>query len=425
MLDIKFIRENTKLLKQACINKNIDCNIDRLLELDQERKIDLKDWESFRSEQKKANQTIARANFQDKAKAISSMQSIAKKVKELDSKIKSSDLEYNDLLLSVPQPALEEVPIGKDDSFNIEIKKHGEIPKFDFEIKDHLSLGEKLDMIDRKRAVKVSGARSYILKNKGILLMEALMSLARDILIEDGFSYLHVPHLVNKEAMIGTGYFPFGKEDSYELDNGKKFLIGTAEVVLTAYHSNEILSEKELPIKLCGKSECYRKEAGTYGKDTAGLYRVHQFTKLEQVILCKNDPKESAKWHQYLVSNAEKLMQALKLPYRIVKNCTGDIGAGQVKKHDIEAWMPSRNKYGETHSCSTFYEFQSRRLNMKYKDENGENHFVHTLNNTMIASPRILIPIMELYQKEDGSIEVPEVLRPYLNGLKTIEQPKS
>jgi len=420
MLDIKFIRENKELVKQGCIDKNMLCDIDRLLEINGERLETLQKIEKFRAEQNQANQKIARSNFNEKAIAIAEMKKVANALKENEAIYKALDVEYKKIMLSIPQPALKGVPIGKDESSNVEIRKVGDVPKFDFELKDHATLGKELGILDIERAVKISGARNYILKNDGVLLMEAVMKFATDTLRKKGYNYLAIPHLVKEPAMIGTGYFPFGEEDSYALGNDDSYLIGTAEVVLTAYHGGETFDEKDLPVKLFGKSECYRREAGTYGKDTAGVYRVHQFTKVEQVILCKNDPEESAKMHKELLGNAEKLMQSLKLPYRVLELCTGDMGAGQIKKHDIETWMPSRNSYGETHSCSTFHEFQSRRLNIKYKDENGKKKFVHTLNNTMVASPRILIAIIENYQKEDGSIEIPEVLRPYMGGQKII-----
>jgi len=421
MLDIKFIRENIDLVKKACLDKNMPCNVDRLLEIDKERRTIIQDLEECRAKQNNANQMIAKADFQKKADAIAKMKVISTRVKDLEVGLKNIEEEYNDILFHIPQPALPDVPVGKDEKSNVEIRKVGDLPNFGFEAKDHATLGENLNIIDIKRAVKLSGARNYILKNDGVLLMEAVMCLARDMLMEKGFEYMTVPHLVREPAMFGTGYFPFGVEDSYALEKDKVFLIGTAEVVLTSYHSEEILEEEKLPIKVCGKSECFRREAGTYGKDTAGLYRVHQFTKIEQVIVCKNDPEESAKYHKELLQNAENLVQALKLPYRVIELCTGDMGAGQIKKHDIETWMPSRNAYGETHSCSTFHEFQARRLNIKYKDKEGKKHFVHTLNNTMVASPRILIAIIENYQKADGTIEIPEVLRKYMNNRKLIK----
>jgi seryl-tRNA synthetase len=252
-----------------------------------------------------------------------------------------------------------------------------------------------------------------------------VLRFAQDMMIQKGFIPMQVPVLVREPAMRGTGYFPLGREQSYAITNEDPaiYLVGTSEVSLTAYHMGETLEEKNLPRLYVGMSPCFRREAGTYGKDTAGLYRIHQFDKVEQVVICKNDVEESKRWHESILGNAEALLQALELPYRVVHVCTGDLGQGQAAKYDIETWMPSRNSYGETHSASRFYDFQARRLNLRYRDGQGKVHFCHTLNNTVIASPRVLIPIMELYQNADGSITVPKALRPYMNGMEVIRKP--
>jgi seryl-tRNA synthetase len=242
-----------------------------------------------------------------------------------------------------------------------------------------------------------------------------------DRMVAKGFTPMVVPVLVNEAPMVGTGYFPTGRDQAYHVEKDEAFLVGTAEVSLTSYHCDEVLAQADLPKKVVGLSPCFRREAGTYGKDTRGLYRIHQFDKVEQVVLCANDEAESRRWHDAILGNAEEVVQALGVPYRVVAVCTGDLGIGQVRKHDIESWMPSRNAYGETHSCSTFHEFQSRRLNARYRDAEGRLRFVHTLNNTVIASPRILIPILENHQQADGSVVVPEVLRPYMGGRERIE----
>ena len=283
--------------------------------------------------------------------------------------------------------------------------------------------GQQLGIIDVERGVKLAGSRSYFLLGDGALLHQAVLRLAQDMMIERGFVPMAVPVLVREEAMRGTGYFPLGREQSYAMSNEAppKFLVGTAEVSLTAYHMGETLELKHLPKKTVAMSPCFRREAGTYGKDTAGLYRIHQFDKVEQVIVCRNDVEESKRFHQEILKNAEDVLQKLKLPYRVVYVCTGDLGQGQAAKYDIETWMPSRNGYGETHSASRFYDFQARRLNLRYRDEDGKVKIAHTLNNTVIASPRILIPILELYQNADGSVTIPNVLRPYMNGRERIE----
>ncbi|HEX2971777.1 MAG TPA: serine--tRNA ligase, partial [Tepidisphaeraceae bacterium] len=328
------------------------------------------------------------------------------------------------ILLRVPQPADADVPVGKDDTENVEIRKWGTVRQFDFQPKDHVTLGTELGMIDTDRGVKLAGTRSWFLTGAGTLMHLAVLRLAFDLMLERGFTPMSVPVLVRENAMRGTGYFPLGREQAYAMSDEEPpvFLVGTAEVSLTAYHMDEILEGKTLPRKYFAMSPCFRREAGTYGKDTAGLYRIHQFDKVEQVVLCRNDVEESKRWHEQITANAEAVLQKLNLPYRVVQVCTGDLGQGQAAKYDIETWMPSRNGYGETHSSSRFYEFQARRSNIRYRDEDGKVRYCHTLNNTVIASPRALIPIMELYQNADGSITVPEALRPYMGGMERIEK---
>jgi len=328
-------------------------------------------------------------------------------------------------------PASPETPEGKDDSENKELYTWGKLPKFDFEPLDHMSIAEKCDLIDMPRGAKIAGSRSYFLKNEGMRLEMAIMMYALDKLTKKGFTPFIVPTLVNYEAMMGTSYFPGGEEQAYTvgvqkekggaIESDNKYLTGTAEVALTSYHYDEILEEDTLPKLYCGFSTCYRREAGTYRKDTQGVYRIHQFQKIEQVIICKNDAEESKKMHELILKNSEEVLQDLNLPYRVVAVCTGDMGRGQYYKNDIETWMPSRKSYGETHSCSTFHDFQSRRLNLRYRNSEGKINFCHTLNNTCVASPRILIPILEIYQQKDGSVKIPKVLIPYMNGQKTID----
>jgi len=420
MLDINFIRENPDIIKKAANSKKIEVDIDKLLKLDDQRRDLLQKVENFRAEKNAANQNIAKLKGKEKEEAIKEMKSVSDDEKRLNEELKNITEKFEYEMLFVPQPASKETPEGKDDTENKELYTWGDIPKFDFDIKDHVELGEKLDILDIPRGVKLAGTRSYFLKGDGALLEMATLKYTLDKLVSKGFTPFLVPHLVTDFAMTGTSYFPGGEEQAYRVEKDNVNLIGTSEVSVTAYHSGEILKEEELPKKYTGYSPCYRREAGTYGKDTHGLYRIHQFQKVEQVILCKNDPEESKKMHEMLLKNAEEVLQDLKLPYRVVAVCTGDMGQGQYYKNDIETWMPSRDSYGETHSCSTFHEFQSRRLNMRYKDKDGKIHFCHTLNNTCIASPRILIPILEIYQQKDGTVKIPEVLRPYMGGKTVI-----
>ena len=358
-------------------------------------------------------------------------------------------------------------PLSEDDTQNVEIKKVGQVRKFDFEPKDHVQLGLGLDIMDIERGVRLAGARNYFLKGDGALLHWAVLRFAIDFMTAKGYVPMSVPLLMKDEAMQGTGYFPGSEEQTYRTEGDqeviikdeaktaqtnyidppvqmtesstgpekqtyrpetyrteKKLLInlaGTAEVPVTAYYMGEILNADELPKKFVALSTCFRREAGAAGKDTYGLYRIHQFDKVEQVIVCENSIQESNKFHDEILANSEGIMQALELPYRVVVVCTGDLGRGQAKKYDIEAWMPSRKNYCETHSASKFYDFQARRLNLRYKDpKTKKNQFCHTLNNTVIASPRVLIPLMELYQNSDGSITIPKVLRPYMGGRERI-----
>ena len=433
MIDVRQIRENLEHYKKGAKNKGFKVElVDQLLQMDEELRGLKQAVEQKRSEQNAAAKKISALKGEEKEKAIAEMQGTKDDLKAEEERLRVLEEAYQNLLLLMPAPALDRVPVGKDDTENVEIRSWGEIPKFDFETKDHVQLGEELDILDIPRGVKISGSRFYFLKNEGVLLEMAVLKYTLDKLIKKGFSPLIPPVLVKYEAMMGTSYFPGGEESAFAVGVKKEkggaieddglYLVGTSEVSVTSYHQGEMLEEAELPKLYAGISNCFRREAGTYGKDTHGIYRIHQFQKVEQVVICKNDPEESAKMHQMILGNAEEVLQDLKLPYRVVDVCTGDMGQGQIYKNDIETWMPSRGKYGETHSCSTFHDFQARRLNLKYKDKDGNKHFVHTLNNTCIASPRVLIPILEIYQQADGSVAIPEVLQPYMLGMKKIEK---
>lgn len=436
MIDIKDLRDNPDRYRTAAKLKRIDVDIDRLLELDaKHRAIELQ-RQQLTAEKNQIGKQIGQLAGKLKKAPPAEQAALQEEMKRLQARptelkqqeqtleAQASDLaaQIEEILLRVPQPADPDVPVGKDDTENVEVKRWGTIRQFDFQPKDHVTLGTELGMIDTDRGVKLAGTRSYFLTGYGALLHQAVLRLAYDLMIQRGFLPMSVPVLVREQAMKGTGYFPLGREQAYAMTNEEPpvFLVGTAEVSLTAYHMDEILDGKSLPRKYVAMSPCFRREAGTYGKDTAGLYRIHQFDKVEQVIICRNDVEESKRWHQQILQNAEDVLQALNLPYRVVFVCTGDLGQGQIAKYDIETWMPSRNAYGETHSASRFYDFQARRLNLRYRDDDGKVRFCHTLNNTVIASPRVLIPIIELYQNADGSLTVPEPLRPYMNNLERI-----
>ena len=422
MLDIKFIRENKDTIKETIKNKNINLDLDRLLELDERRRELIQESEEIRNKQKK----IGRENIDE-----------AKKLKEEYQKMKEAlekvEKEFNQLMLLVPNTYSPETPVGADESFNQEIYRWGEPKKFNFPIKNHLELGQELDLIDTEKGVKVSGFRGYYLKNEAVLLQMALIWHILLKLQSKGFQLVIPPTLVREFVLIGSGHFPEGKEDIYQvanpgkLESGEKisepmFLAGTSEPSLLAYFAHQTLEEKNLPIKLAGFSQCYRSEVGSYGKDTKGLYRLHEFMKVEQVIFCQADLEIAHQLFEELRQNAQEILEELELPYRVLKICTGDMGAGKYEMYDLETWMPSRDKYGETHSDSNLTDWQARRLKIKYKTSTGEKKYVYTLNNTGIASPRILIAILENYQQPDGSILIPKILQKYI-GKEKIEKP--
>ncbi len=426
MLDIAFIRSNPEIVKEGIRKKRMNMDIDELLSADEEVRKVRGDVEAFRVDRNRISKEIPKLKGDEKDQAVAQVKSAKDGLSRLEPELKKLEEGFEKLMLLVPNPPLPIVPEGESDDDNVEVRHFGEPTKFDFQPKDHLELAESLDIVDMPRAVKFAGARMYCLKNEGALLEFALFKFALELLVSRGFQPMIVPQLVRREAMIGTGFFPLGEEDTFFIEKDDLYLIGTSEVALVSYHMDEILNEKDLPKHYCGYSSCFRREAGSYGRDTRGFYRLHQFNKVEQVTICVNDPEVSMVEHNRLLSNSEALMQALGLPHRVALACGAEIGQGQVLKHEIETWMPSRNRYSETHSCSSLHEFQSRRLRIRWRGKNGKVQHCHTLNNTAVASPRILIPILENYQNEDGSVTIPEVLRPYMSGMERIEpKPRS
>lgn len=425
MLDIKYIRENADVVKKAAKDKLFDVDIDRLLEVDNQLKVLNQKLDEIKKERNELSSLIPSLSADEKQEKIKYVKDLKEAISKMESEIAPLKEEFDNIMLTVPNPTLEEVPIGKDENDNVELRKWGEIRKFDFTPRDHVELGEMLDLMDFAHASKIAGSRTYYLKNDAVLLEMAICRYVLDKLVSKGFCPMTVPVMVKDVAMKGTGYFPLGREQAYAITEDDLYLVGTSEVSLVSFHNGETLNKKDLPIFYAGYSNCFRREAGTYGKDTRGLYRVHQFTKIEQVAICEADSDVQYKIHDFLLNNSEEILQDFKIPYRVVQVCTGDIGIGQIRKHDIEAWMPSRNSYSETHSCSSFNDFQARRSNIKYRDDDGTTKYVYTLNNTAIASPRILIPILENYQNEDGTITIPEVLVPYMGGKTKIELPKA
>lgn len=421
MIDIKVIRENPERFKKAAQDKRFDVDIDKLLKIDASLRRDKSELQELTAEINKIGKSVPKLAGTEKQKVIIELSALKQKASALSENIKELQPEFDKLILLVAQPADDDVPVGKDETENVEIRKEGSVRKFDFEPKDHVQLGTALDIIDIERGVKLAGTRNYFLKGDGALLHWAVLRFAMDFMVGRGYTPMSVPLLMKNETMIGTGFFPGSEEQTYRMEADQLNLAGTAEVPLTAYRMGEILKADELPLKFVAMSSCFRREAGAAGKDTYGLYRIHQFDKIEQVIICENSVEQSNKFHEEILANSEAVMKALELPYRVVNVCTGDLGRGQAKKYDIEAWMPSRKNYCETHSASKFYEFQARRMDLRYKDAaTKKNLFCHTLNNTVVASPRILIPILELYQNADGSVTIPKVLRPYMGGKEKI-----
>lgn len=422
MIDIRDIREDPQRYKDGAKAKRFDVDIERLLEADGRLLCCKQRLQEIATEKNSVGKSIPKLADAERQAAIARLSALKEEEGRLNDEVKVMQPEFDALMAEVPQPPAAEVPVGEDDTQNVELRKWGSIREFDFKWKDHLELGTDLDIIDVERGVKLAGTRNYFLKGDGALLHWAVLRLAMDTMVARGYRPMAVPLLMKDEAMRGTGYFPGAEEQTYRMERDELNLAGTAEVPVTAYHSGEILSEEQLPIKSVAMSTCFRREAGAAGKDTRGLYRIHQFDKVEQVIIGENDEEKSRQYHQEILGNSEAVMQALELPYRVVNVCTGDLGRGQVQKFDIEAWMPSRNGYGETHSASRFYEFQARRMNLRYRTARKKNVFCHTLNNTVIASPRILIPLLELNQNSDGSVNIPKVLVPYMQGREVIER---
>lgn len=430
MLDIKYIRENKEGIKEAIKNKRIDLNLDELLEVDEKRIVFLQKMEELLAEKNKLNEEIKGA--ENKNEIIEKGKLIKEKISEIEPKLKDAKQKFDELMVKVPNLVSPDTPIGKSEEDNVEIEKWGEIPKFDFEPKDHMQLAKNLDILDFERGTKVGGYRGYYLKNEGALLVMALMMYALNKMVEKGFKPMIPPTLVKGFALFGSGYFQ-GLEYNGEVDEiyqvatsdkeadgtaskEKKFLVGTAEPSLLAYYAGETLKEEDLPMRICGFSQCYRSEIGSYGKDTKGFYRVHEFMKIEQVIICKADIEESVKLQDEMVAISKEIHQELGLPYHLLQMNTGDMSPGKYRFFDIEAWLPGTKRWAETGSASDFLDWQSRRLNVKYVDKDGKKKYVYMLNNTALPSVRPFIAILENYQQADGSVVIPEVLRKWMPG---------
>lgn len=413
MLDIKFIRENLDIVKMAAKKKHIEIDLDRLVAVDDKRRELMQIVETKKAEQNKVSSDIVAAQDPNaKQQLITEMQDLKAEIQKDEEQLKPVMEEWQKLMLQVPQVPDMTVPDGDSDADNQEVKVWGEKPKFAFEPKDHIEIMQNLGMVDFERGQKVHGFRGYYLLGDGARLSWAIWNYAQDFFGEKGFTPILPPTIVRKPNLYGTGHLPNDAEDLY-FTQDEDVLIGTSEVSVMGYHSDEVLDKSVFPLKYLGFSPCYRREAGSHGKDTKGLIRVHEFYKVEQVILCEASHEESVKHHEWINRNTEEFIESLGIPYHTVLNCGGDIGQGQVKKYDIELWVPMEEKYREISSASYFHDFQTRRFNIRYKDENGKMRYAHSLNCTAIPTPRILVSLMENFQQADGSVVVPEPLRMY------------
>jgi seryl-tRNA synthetase len=424
MLDLKFIRQNPQVVLEGARKKRIQVDVEGLLSADTAARALQTEVDALRARQNALSKEVGKASAADRPRLIAEVNSFKAQLGELEVKLRDVQADVDARLLRIPNVPADGVPEGKDDSENVEVKRWGEPRKFEFAPRDHVALAEAQGWLEIERAARISGSRNYVLKGDLSLLEGAVMRYALDLMVSRGFTPLTVPTLVRSQVMVGTGYFPGGEEQAYRTDERDDLcLVGTAEVPVTALHQDEVLALSDLPVRYVALSSCYRREAGAAGRDTRGLYRVHQFQKVEQVVLDIADPERSIEHHRTIVDNAEFVLQSLEIPYRIVNVCGGDLGAPQIQKYDIESWMPSRGGYGETHSASRFHDYQARRLNLRYRDAEGKVRFCHTLNNTVAASSRMLICILENHQCPDGTVRVPKPLQPYLQGRAVLGKP--
>lgn len=416
MLDLKFIKDNQELVQAAIESKNVSLSLSELLICEQHVADCKKQIETVQAERNANAKKVSQVSSQERTNLIARGKEIAGELEQLKPKLHDLEHRLREYLLRVPNIPAKEAPIGKDESFNVEVKKWGKPPIFDFPLLDHAEILRENNWADLERISHVCGSRTYALKNEMVLLEMALLQFALHKARSKGFELISLPSLVRDFALYGTGHFPEGRDQAYFLPKDNLYLSGTAEVPINSLHSGEILQENQLPLLYAGFSPCFRRESGSAGRDVKGVTRVHQFYKVELFVICKNDLEESFFWLHKLLQISEEIVQALELPYRVIECCTGDMGLGKVRMFDIEAWVPSEAKYRETHSCSSLYDWQARRSNVRYRSIEGSVKFCHTLNNTAIATPRILVPFLENHQKKDGSIYIPPALRYYFEG---------
>lgn len=420
MLDLKFISANAALVKDAVRKKGVDVDIDRIVELDQLVRALITKIEEMRREKNALVKKFGAASPAERQQHAEASKQLSASLSGHEEELRGLRAELRALLVITPNIPADDAPVGPDAESNLVVKTVGERPAFDFDPLDHVDLIERNDWAELARIGPISGSRTYSLKGGLMLLEMALLRFALDRLIAEGFTPITVPPYAREQAFLGTGHFPLHVEEAFKLVDDDFYLIGTSEVVLNGLHAGEILDQSKLPILYAGFSNCYRREAGSSGRDVRGLLRVHHFQKVEQFVICGNDPEESKKWHETLLGISESILDALELPYQIVACSTGDMGLGKIRMHDVETWVPSLGTYRETHSCSTLHDWQARRTNTRYRDGEGRIHYVHTLNNTAIATPRILAPMLETHQRKDGSVGVPRALRDYLGGRERL-----
>lgn len=425
MLDLAWIREHPDAVREGAARKRIAFDVDALLALDEERRKLIRLQEEAKAEQNALGKQVAGLAGDAKGEALARLKQMKAAVQDHTEKLGPIQTRIDEMLLEAPNPPAADAPDGDDNSADVEVRRWGEPPTFNFEAKDHMELMRARDWIEIDRAGRLAGSRSYVLKGDAVVLEQAVLRMAMDLITERGFTLLSVPVVVKQWALTGTAYFPGAEEQTYKIANPTaededSWLVGTSEVSVTALHAGEILDHEQLPLRYAGISPCFRREAGTYGKDTRGVYRVHQFNKVEQVIVAAADEAQSREHHAAIVDNAAAMLERLELPYRVMATATGEIGRAAVFKYDLEAWMPSREQWGETHTASRFHDYQARRLNLRYRDAEGKVRHCHTLNNTVIATPRALISLLEVHQQSDGGIRVPEALRPYLNNRESL-----
>lgn len=420
MLDLKQIRENPDQVRRAIAEKRVHLDLDALLKADQEALGLSRALQELQEKRNHNAKLIPKASASERPDLIAEGRRIGDEIAALKPTIDAAEAALRDLLLLVPNIPAESAPRGASEADNVVVKTVGEPTRFAFTPLDHVAILDRNNWADLARVAKVAGSRSYALKGDGVLLEQSLLRFALDRLVERGFTPVSVPAFANEAAFVGTGHFPAARDQVYRIELDDKYLTGTSEVTLNALHSGEILSEADLPVRYAGISACFRREAGSAGKDVRGLIRVHQFNKVEQYVMCRNDPEESERWHQTLLEISESILLDLEVPYRVVECCTGDMGLGKYKMFDVESWVPSEKLYRETHSCSNLHEWQARRSDLRYRDAQGKVRYCHTLNNTALATPRFLVPLLENHQQASGGVRVPKKLQPYLGGRELL-----